>query len=106
MSVPTMTESELRKSLDRAVHRLERAFAGCPPVEALADDDALVYASRVVNQAAEDLQEAEALANSLACLAGVTQSALMVTCAARVAFELVRSALSILRAEIDARLAA
>jgi hypothetical protein len=85
---------------------MERGFATCPPVNAVTDDGALASASKVVDQVAEDLRAAEAIANSLANLTGVTESALMVTCAAHVAFQLVRSALTILRAELDARLAA
>ncbi len=68
--------------------------------------DSLARASDIVDRVAADLRGAEAIAERLTNLTGVTESALMVTCAAHVAFELVHSALMILRAELDARLSA
>lgn len=106
MAVPTKAESELREALDESVRRMERAFATCPPVDASADDGTLASASQIVDRVVEDLRSAEAITERLMNLTGVTESALMVTCAAHVAFELVRSALTILRAELDARLSA
>ncbi len=106
MSVPTKSESELREQLDEAVRRIERALATCPPVDASADSASLARASDIVDRVAADLRGAEAIAERLTNVTGVTESALMVTCAAHVAFELVHSALMILRAELDARLSA
>lgn len=106
MAVPTKAEFDLRRRIDEVVRDMEQAFASCPPVDASSDDEVLQSASQVVNCIATDLRSAESLAKSLASLSGVTQEALMVVAAAHVAFELVRSALSLLRAELDARLAA
>lgn len=104
--MPTKTESDLRKQLDEVVRRMEHALSTCPAVDGFTDEGAVASASQIVDRVASDLRMAEAIADSLANLRGVTQSALMVTCAAHVAFELVHHALAILRADLDARLSA
>ena len=106
MPIPSAEELSLRTQLDAVVGRLMASLARCPVIDQTLNDAGLAEADAAINAASADIQGAQTIAAALERLVGATEEALILANVARVNLEVARTAVSLLRAELDHRAAA
>ena len=94
-------EELLLRCLDSRLAAIDVLLERCPAVDATAGASVFGEAAGVVDQVAIELAAAESVVRSIEMLIGVSEKAIAITAAAKIALEVARVAISLTRAQLD-----